>query len=229
MRPLTAEMLEYAAMDTRYLIALAQKLREELTTLGRWAWAEEEFSRLETVRYRETPDDEEGWRKLKNIGGLDRRSLAILRDLHSWRDHLARNADRPAFKIIGNDAIIEIAKEKPQIIGELSKLKAVSQYHRTRYGKVIIDTVKHAMGIAEADLPQRNEPKAWIRDKALERRIDQLKRVRDRVAKDLKLDPGVLAPRHVLTAIATTQSLDVPAMRTWQKAVVGQALISALH
>src|SRR5439155_21281074 len=145
MRPLTAEMLEYAAMDTRYLIALAQKLREELTTLGRWAWAEEEFSRLETVRYRETPDDEEGWRKMKNIGGLDRRSLAILRDLHSWRDHLARNADRPAFKIIGNDAIIEIAKEKPQIIGDLSKLKSVSQYHRTRYGKVIIDTVKHAM------------------------------------------------------------------------------------
>jgi ribonuclease D len=228
MRPLTAAMLEYAAMDTRYLIALAQKLRDELTALGRWGWAEEEFSRLETVRYRETPDEEEGWRKIKNIGNLDRRSLAVLRDLHTWRDHLARNADRPPFKIIGNDAIVEIAKEKPQIIGDLSKLKSVSQYHRTRYGKAIIDTVKHAMSLAEADLPQRNEPRAWIRDKALEKRIDQLKHVRDRIAKDLRLDPGVLAPKHVLSAVATTGTLDVPAMRTWQRAVVGQALLEVL-
>lgn len=228
MRPLTAEMLEYAAMDTRYLIALAQRLRNELTALGRWAWAEEEFSRLETVRYREIPDDEEGWRKIKNIGNVDRRSLGVLRDLYTWRDHLARNADRPPFKIIGNDAIVEVAKEKPQIIGDLSKLKSVSQYHRTRYGKAIIDTVKHAMSIAETDLPERNEPKAWIRDKALERRVEQLKRVRDRIAKDLKLDPGVLAPRHILTAIATTKSLDVPAMRNWQRAVLGRALLSAL-
>src|SRR5215212_3926588 len=52
MRPLPPDMLEYAAMDTRHLIALAAKLREELTALGRWEWAVEEFSRLEAVRYR---------------------------------------------------------------------------------------------------------------------------------------------------------------------------------
>src|SRR5688572_11274019 len=91
MRPLPPDMLDYAAMDTRYLIPLAAKLREELTAMGRWEWAVEEFSRLEAIRFREIPEEAETWRKLKNIGTLDRRSLAILRDLHAWRDHLARS------------------------------------------------------------------------------------------------------------------------------------------
>lgn len=229
MRPLTPEMLEYAAMDTRYLITLAGKLRDELTALGRWAWAEEEFSRLENVRFRETSEDDQAWRKLKNLGTLDRRGLAVLRDLHQWRDHLARNADRPPFKIIGNDALIEISKEKPAKIGDLSVLKSVSQYHRTRYGKPLVDIVHKAMQIPEAELPERNEPKGWLRDKALENRINQLKRVRDKKAAELKIDAGLLAPRHVLTAIATTSSVDdIPAMRNWQRTVLGADLIAAM-
>jgi ribonuclease D len=228
MRPLTAEMLEYAAMDTRYLITLAEKLRDELTALGRWEWAREEFSRLENVRYRETAEDEEGWRKIKNIGNLDRRGFAILRDLYEWRDHLARTADRPPFKIIGNEAMVEIAKEKPEKIGDLSKLKSVHQYHRTRYGRPLVDAVNRAMKISEGELPERNEPKSWIRDKSLENRINQLKRVRDKRAAELKIDPGLLAPRHVLTAIATTGALDVPAMREWQRALLGNDLLAAM-
>src|SRR3954471_21839898 len=47
MRPLPADMLDYAATDTRHLIALADRLRDELTALGRWEWAIEEFARLE--------------------------------------------------------------------------------------------------------------------------------------------------------------------------------------
>lgn len=229
MRPLTPEMLQYAAMDTRYLIELAAKLRADLEAIGRWEWAQEEFARLEAVRYREVPDDEETWRKMKNIGNLDRRGLAIIRDLYQWRDRLARKADRPPFKIIGNDALVEIAKKKPETVADLAKLKPVAPYHRSRYGRDIADVVKRALAIPEGELPERNEPKAWLRDKALENRITKLKKVRDQIAAELKLDPGLLAPRHVLTAIATAGSLDdVPAMREWQKRVVGEQLLTAL-
>ncbi|MGZ5452398.1 MAG: ribonuclease D, partial [Thermoanaerobaculia bacterium] len=132
MRPLPPDMLAYAAMDTHYLVALAAKLQEELTALGRWEWALEEFSRLENVRHREPSEEDEAWRRMKNMGNLDRRSLAILRNLHGWRDALARKADRPPFKIIGNDALIEIAGKKPADAAELAAIKAVSAYHRTR-------------------------------------------------------------------------------------------------
>lgn len=228
MRPLSPDMLAYAAMDTHYLGELAAKLREELTALGRWEWAVEEFARLEGVRYRESEDESEAWRKLKNIGALDRQSLAIIRDLHRWRDALARKADKPPFKVLGNDTIIEIAKEKPPSSRELGQLRSVSRYHFDRYGRELAAIVQRAMELPEDELPERGEPKTWVRDKSLENRINRLKTVRDRYARELKIDGSVLAPRHVLAAVASSGTLDVPAMREWQKGVMGEALLKAL-
>jgi ribonuclease D len=228
MRPLPADMLEYAAMDTRHLIALAAKMKEELVAAGRWEWALEEFARLEQVRFTERDEDDEPFRRLKGLGSFDRRSLAIVRDLHGWRDDLARTADRPPFKIIGNDAIVEIAKAKAASTEALAEVKSVSQYHRKRYGREIVRLVKAAMALPEDDLPQKGESKSWQRDKELEARVNKLKTVRDRIAKELKVDASVLAPRHVLTAIATSRSLDVPAMRNWQRSVLGDQLLQAL-
>lgn len=229
MRPLPADMLAYAATDTHHLAALAAKLREELTALGRWEWAVEEFARLENVRYRENDEDVEPWRKMKNTGGLDRRSLAIVRDLYEWRDQLARKADRPPFKILGNDTILELANLKPATTRDLPKVKALSRYHSDRHGRELVQIINRAMEIPEAELPEKSAPKPWIRDKALEARIDRLKKVRDRFAKELKIDPSVLAPRHVLAGVATSNTLDVPSMREWQKKVLGDALLAALQ
>ncbi|HEX8169129.1 MAG TPA: ribonuclease D [Thermoanaerobaculia bacterium] len=228
-RPLPQDMLEYATTDTHYLIPLAAKLREELEALGRWEWAVEEFARLEHVRYKEVDEDAETWRKLKNIGTLDRRSLAIVRDLHRWRDALARKADRPPFKILGNDVIVELARTKPAAFRDLGSVKGLSRYHIDRYGREMVAIVREAMELAEEALPERNDPKPWIRDKALEARIDRLKRVRDKYAKELKIDPSVLGARHILTAVATANSLDVPTMREWQKQVMGRELLAVLQ
>lgn len=230
MRPLPPDMLDYASMDTHYLIALAARLREELEALGRWEWAVEEFARLENVRYREASDeDAEPWRKVKNIGNLDRRSLAIVRDIYAWRDALARKADRPPFKILGNDTLVEIAKAKPATHRDLAHISAVSRYHADRYGRELVAIVRRALEIPDAELPGKNEPKPWIRDKSLEARINRLKSVRDRYAKELKIEPSVLGARHILAAIATGHTLDVPAMREWQKRLMGEALLEALE
>ena len=44
-----------------------------------------------------------------------------------------------------------------------------------------------------------------------------------------QIDPGLLAPRHVLTAIASTGSLEeIPALRNWQRNVIGDQLLAAL-
>src|SRR5256886_14721560 len=50
-RPLSPAMLAYAAADTAHLPALREQLRARLTALGRLAWAEEEFARLEDLRW----------------------------------------------------------------------------------------------------------------------------------------------------------------------------------
>lgn len=227
MRPLPPDMLAYAALDTHYLIELAAKLREELEALGRWGWAVEEFARLEMVRY-EKNDDPEPWRRLKNIGGFDRRSLAILRDLHAWRDAHARKGDRPPFKVMGNEQLLEMSKGRPVTAADLSKIKGVSKYVLDRYGRELVNIIRSAMAIAESDLPEKSEPKTWLRDRELEARIERMKKVRDKVAAELKIDRAVLAPRHILAAVAAAGSYDVPTMREWQKQVLGDAMLAAL-
>ena len=228
-RPLPPDMLAYATMDTHYLIALAGKLRAELEALGRWEWALEEFARLENVRYRENDENSEPWRKLKNIANFDRRSLGVIRALHEWRDGLARKADKPPFKVIGNDSIVEIARAKPQSTRDLANVPTVARYHSEKYGREIVQIVDRALELPDAELPEKGESKAWIRDKTLEAKVEKLKRVRDRMAKELKVDPSVLGARHVLTSIAAAGTLDVPNLREWQKRVMGEALLASIE
>jgi ribonuclease D len=227
MRPLPRNMLEYAATDTRHLISLADKLRAELEALGRWEWAIEEFARLENIRF-EKEEVEEPFRRMKGLGGLDRRTLAIVQRLYDLRDALARKADRPPFKIFSNEIILESARVKPSTPAELETVKPLPPSQRARFGRDIVRIVHEALALDEDALPQKSESRPWARDKTLESRVNKLKAARDKVVKELKIDPAVLAPRHVLTAVAEAGTLDVPAMREWQKRVVGEALLRAL-
>ena len=228
MRPLPRNMLEYAATDTRHLIPLVGKLRAELEALGRWEWAIEEFARMENVRF-EKEEVEEPFRRLKGMGALDRRSLAIVRGLYQLRDAMARKADRPPFKIFSNEIILETARLKPAAPADLSKVKSLPASQRARFGRDIVRIVGEALAMGEEALPQKEETKPWARDKALEARVNKLKAARDKVVKELKIDPAVLAPRHILTAVAEAGTLDIPAMREWQKRVVGEELLQALR
>jgi len=235
MRPLPPKMLDYATRDTHYLIALSRKLRQELEALGRWGWAEEEFKRLETIRFKEPDPDAEGFRKIKGSSKLDRRNLAVLSSLHRWRDSVARKLDRPPFKVLGNEILVSIATTIPRDAGELSAIKGVSPYVMSKNGNDLLQHIEHAMALSEDELPSRGEVRPWMRDKDLERKIEKLKKVRDRIATDLRIDPSVLAPKHVLSAIAadSPKSVEdlahVTAMREWQKSVVAPALLEALN
>ena len=93
MRPLTRDMLEYAAQDTMHLLALRDQLAEELKRAGRWEWAREEFTLLEETKW-EDEDESTGFLRMKGARDFNRRELALLRELVTWRNDVARNADR---------------------------------------------------------------------------------------------------------------------------------------
>jgi ribonuclease D len=234
-RPLTPDMLRYAATDTHYLAELVAKLEAELREKGRWEWALEEFSRLEQIRHSESTPDPEAFRKLKNIGRFNRRQLAALSRLHGWRDGAARKVDRPPFKVVGNDTLVTIAETLPQSLRELKQIRGMTAGQAGRHGQGILAAVAEALALPEDELPELVAKKQWNRDKLLELRVDRLRAVRDELAKDLAIEPGVLAPRHVLTAIATDRPSEasalaaIPAMRRWQIDVAGERLVAAIQ
>jgi ribonuclease D len=129
---------------------------------------------------------------------------------------------------MGNEQLLEMSKSRPATVADLSKLKGMSKYVLDRYGRDLVNIVRSALAIDESDLPAKNEPKAWLRDRELEARVDRMKKVRDKVAAELKIDRAVHAPRHILTAVASTGSYDVPTMREWQKKVLGDTMLAVL-
>ncbi|HMF12608.1 MAG TPA: ribonuclease D, partial [Gemmataceae bacterium] len=87
-RPLTQAQIRYAFDDVRYLLPAWRRLSTELGKLGREDWIREEVARLIANAAPEEPSPEK-WRKLRGLGSLDGRRLAVVRALHAWREERA--------------------------------------------------------------------------------------------------------------------------------------------
>src|SRR5262249_22197375 len=123
MRPLTPGMLDYAAQDTIHLLELRDRLESELERMGRRTWASEEFGLLEGTRW---PDDDSAnaFLRIKGARDLTRRELALLRELVPWRDRLASQLDRATFRVLGNEQLLDIARQQPSSREAFGTIKA---------------------------------------------------------------------------------------------------------
>jgi len=232
-RPLSAPMLEYAAMDTRHLLELRDTLRDQLEARGRLTWAEEEFKLLEAVRWTPKEDAGEEYLRLKGAKALKGRALARLRELYHWREDAARKADRAPFRILNNQPLLELAKAPPSDMEGLRTISGVGGETAKRYGRSILAAIERGERILEDALPtikRHGRPKS---DPEVERRLERLKAARNAIAKGLQLDPGVACPNGTLEAIArdvpeSVEALNrLPAVRRWQAETFGAELLEA--
>jgi ribonuclease D len=232
-RPLTADMLEYAVLDTAHLLTLRDRLAEELERAGRRAWAQEEFALLEGTRWN-AEDVDTAYLRVKGARDLSRRELALLRELVAWRDAIARQADRATFRVIGNEQLLAIAREQPATREALAPIKGMPRALLESRGAELIAAVRRGLAVPEAELPRFPRAPRWERDSDFDARVNALKAVRDEAAQRLDLDPGVLGARDRLEAVARKnpatleQLAETPELRRWQIEVLGEAFVTAL-
>jgi len=234
MRPLPQGMLDYAAQDTIHLLELRDRLKHDLEQAGRWDWAREEFALLEGTKWGDD-DSANAFLRIKGARDLTRRELAILRELVPWRDAIARQLDRATFRVIGNEQLLEIARQQPAARDILSAIKGMPRALLEARGNEVLDAVKRGLAVPEAELPRFPKAARWDRDPDFDIRVSALKTVRDAVATRLDLDPGVLCSRDRLEAVArknptTGDELEaVVELRRWQRAVLGESFLNALQ
>jgi ribonuclease D len=234
MRPLTRDMLDYAAQDTRYLLQLRDHMAAELERVGRTAWAREEFALLEGTRW---VDEEPGtsYLRMKGARDLSRRELAVLRELVPWRDTVAGALDRATFRVLGNEQLLEIARLQPRTKEALGKIKGMPRVILEQRGADLLDAVTRALAVSDAELPKYPRAARWDRDPEFDARVSALKTARDAAAKRLTLDPGVLCSRDRLEAVArrnpsTVDELaEIPELRRWQVAELAEDFVGSLE
>ncbi|MGV9677340.1 HRDC domain-containing protein [Nocardia sp. NPDC003482] len=156
-RPLPAEWLNYAALDVELLLELREAVAESLEEQGKSAWAAEEFEHVRTLE--PGPPRAERWRRTSGIHTLRRaRQLAIVRELWTTRDQLARSRDVAPARILPDSAIIAAAETDPKSIGQLRALPVFGGPRQRRYSRDWLGAVERARALTDSELPTLSQP-----------------------------------------------------------------------
>lgn len=137
-RPLAAEQVRYAALDTHFLLPLFDLLAAELRARDLWEPAREEFARIAAVEPRPRVFDPEGWRRLRGARELDPAGRAVLRALWILREERASGLDRPPFKVMPEQAMLEVARRRPASEAELLRVPGVTPVVLRRMGEGLL-------------------------------------------------------------------------------------------
>ena len=233
MRPLTRDMLDYAAQDTMYLTGLRDELKAQLEKKGRWSWAREEFTRLEGTKWA-PEDDSTAFMRMKGARDLNRRELALLKELVAWRNSVAAEHDRATFRVLGNEPLFEIARTAPRDRSALAAIKGMPRGILDSRSQGLLDAVARGLAVPEADLPRFPRGQRWDKDPEFDTRVSAIRTARDAIAASLDMDTGVLFPREKMESVAranpkSIEDFDaIPDLRKWQVEVLGQAILDAL-
>lgn len=151
-RPLTDNQMRYAFDDVRYLLPLWERMSDRLKTLKRGAWAVEEFKAFVNRAAADDPAVEK-WRRLKGLGGLGRRELAVAREVFVWREEFAARLNRPPRVLLRDDLIVEIARRATRHPDDLHSLRGVPRGET----EAILAAVRRALALPAEDCPAAAE------------------------------------------------------------------------
>ncbi|MCG6987075.1 MAG: HRDC domain-containing protein [Gemmatimonadetes bacterium] len=241
-RPLSQDMLDYAAGDTRHLVQLADLLLRDLKERGRDAWADEECRVLEETATAprapgEDDEPEDPVVRVKGARDLSPREVTALRAALEWRDGLARERDRAAFRIVGDGPLMEVVLRRPADALELAGIKGFSSALARSDGPDLLERLSRVARLPDKEMrgyprsARRGPPRPPPEVEAL---ADKLKAARNRRAEELGLDRGTLLPNATLTAVALKAPRNerelarVDGIRRWQVGAVGEALLKVL-
>jgi ribonuclease D len=198
LRPLTPAMLAYARLDTRYLMPLRDRLKAELAATGRWDLAVEDFRRMCAVCVTSPEDERDPFWRITGAQDLDPQQLAVLHELHHYRDEQARALNRPHFKVLSNQALLEVAQVCPRFIQELHLLPNLSEYQVRKFGRGLLEAVRR--GLASPPLVRPFSPRM---DEQIANRMEALRNWRKHAGLVMGVESDVILPRDVLSQIAS--------------------------
>ena len=151
-RPLSQAQMTYALADVTHLRRIYEVLSQQLEETGRSGWVEEEVAVLtDPATYRADPA--EAWTRIKTRSTAPR-FLAALKELARLRETMAQGRNVPRARILKDDALLELAANRPHNLDELGKSRLLLR--DARRGD-IADGILAAIAAADA-LPGGGDP-----------------------------------------------------------------------
>ncbi len=217
-RPLSEKQIVYAAADVTHLRVVYEALSEQLARTGRTAWVAEEMAVL-TAPETYVVEPDEAWRRLKTRTTAPK-FLAIVRTLAAWRERTAQARDVPRSRLLKDDALLEIASNRPTTLDELNRSRLLQREGRkSEISEAILEAVREGMACPPERRPSLPEPP---HQKPGTQALGDLLRVLLKAKADAAgVAPRLIAASADLDLIASEDVPDIPAMNGWRREVFG--------
>ncbi len=225
-RPLSPQNLLYAQQDTHFLVPLRNTLARRLQEEGHWDEAQEIFAEQILRPAAIHRFDPEGYWPIARSAKLTPPQRSILRECYLLREELARERDRPPFKIIGKDTLVALARNAPQRMAALRNIKGLSADLLHQSGERFLN----AIAVGQKTPPKQRDPHPRL-EEYLRERIVQLSAWRKQRAARRGVDADIIISKASLRSIAEqrprnrTQLADIVGLGPWRIEEYGAELL----
>jgi ribonuclease D len=225
-RPLSEKQRLYALADVTHLRDIYRALKKQVETTRRGDWVKDELAVLESIdTYVVKP--ETAWERLKLK--INRpRDLAALKLLAAWREKRAQDTDQPRSRVLKDDALYELAQQRPLTPDAFDKLRAVPRgFGRSSAGGEIIGILKRVEDLTKAELPAMPER---YRGPSPKGAVGDLVRVLLKaVAEQNGVASRIIATSDDIDALVLDDDADVPALKGWRRKLFGDKALAIKH
>ena len=195
-RPLTDAQLDYAANDVRHLLEVRTRIERDLESRGRLGWAIDECE-IHRTRLRGQRDPDEAWRRIKEARQLRGQSRSVARSIAAWRERRAATLDIPVRYVLSDIALSGIAQRPPKDRRELEKIRG---FDRGMRDEVVVELLAAVSEGMRAPAPVNDDPAPNALDRDLRPAVALISAWVAQLARDLELDPSILATRGDIEA-----------------------------
>jgi len=225
-RPLSEAQLSYALADVTHLRDLYPLMRDRLAAGGRTEWISDELSSLlDPAIYDTSPEN--AWRRLK-LRKTSGDYLTVLDVAAAWRERQAQARDVPRGRVLKDDALQEIAEQRPRSAGALERLRTVPKgFGNSRAGQELVRAIDHALSATDRRTPtiERSPPTP----SGLGPTVELLKVLLRTEAEANSVAPRLIANAADVEAIAASDTADVAALRGWRRELFGEKALALKH
>ncbi len=161
-RPLSAQQLQYAVQDVRYLLPLYAVLQRRLQDLGHWDRVIED-NHLLLAEWSLTPEPQSLWRDLPSAWRLSRPQLAVLQALCTWRERQARERNVPRGFLLKNVSLYPLASLQPRDFRQLERIEGMNPRILRREADSLLALIEAARA-TPIELCPPALPRPWPRE-----------------------------------------------------------------
>ena len=226
-RPLSEKQLTYALADVTHLRDLYPDMVAELQDKNRLNWALEEMApQMEEKLY--TFEPENAWERLK-VRNPKKHYLAALKAAAAWRERQAIEKNIPRRRVLKDDAIYDLAQQKPKDIAALGRLRGIPRgFEKSRSAKDLVESINAA--IANADDYAPKLPKVQHMPPNLGPTIEMLKTLLRLRTEYVDIAPRMVANNADIEKLAAFgEKADIAALKGWRKEIFGDDALKMLN